>query len=205
MNHYSTEQLIAMVFQDSLSAAVRVQSMHRLAETIDNFQPDTYDLSDRLTCLISEGCGPQLLSAALRFLCEKNPQVGLPLAVEVLRQTDEAMQAPLLSELGCCPTPILLSLIVALFSVTSIKLKLLTLLTSPDRIAGLLELGDGKALMISCIGDEDWQIRLQTLNILGLLHATWSARLILHACMDYNVEVRATAFQLVQTDLAQPN
>jgi hypothetical protein len=205
MNHYSTEQLIAMTFQDSLSAAVRVQSMRRLAETMDNFQPDTYDLSNRLTCLISEGCGPQLSSAALRFLCEKNPQAGIPLAVEVLRQTDEAMQDPLLNELGCCPTPILLSLIMALFSVTRIKLKLLTLLTSPDLIPALLELEDGKALLISCIGDEDWQIRRQTLNILGPLHAAWSARLILHACMDYNVEVRATAFQLVQADLTQSN
>jgi HEAT repeat protein len=207
MNHYSTEQLIAMVFQSSHSAAVRVQSLHRLARIIDSLHPDTYGLSDLLTRLISEGCEPQVLSAALRFLCEKNPQAGIPLAVNALRKTeaDVSTQDTLLSELFCCPTSILLSLIVALFSITSLKLKLLTLLTSPNRIAEVLELGDGKALLISCIGDDDWQIRLQTVNILGLLHTPWSTRLILQACMDYNVDVRATAFQLMHADSTQPN
>ena len=205
MNHYSSEQLIAMVFHDNLSTAVRVQSLQHMAKTMDSLQPDTYGLSARLTSLITEGCEPQVLSAALSFLCEKNPQVGIPLAVKILRQADESAQNSLLSELFCCPTPILFSLIVALFSITNIKLKLLTLLTSPNRIAGLLELGESKALLISCIGDDDWQVRLQTLSILGLLHAPWSAQLILQACMDYNVDVRAAAIQLVEAELPQPN
>ena len=63
-------------------------------------------------------------------------------------------------------------------------------------------LDDGKALLISCMGDDDWQIRAQTVQILANLSSNWAVKLIHHACMDYDIRVRMEAIEIVRRQIA---
>ena len=140
------------------------------------------------------------LAAAL-FLCQKDPDNGILLLAQLLSQANGSSLDSMLAELENFSTRELLRLISEVDPDSENLTRLLQLLDTPERMKEIAELNDGKALLISCMGHSHWQVRVQTVRLLSYLPFEWALRLIHHACMDYNTEVRYQAIEIVQRQL----
>ena len=198
--YYTVDQLYAIVIQENQPDAVRLSALSYLDKHVLGLQPDNLETIGVLVKMVEKGYSQQVCVAALCFLCDKTPQVGIPLASRILKQNEKPLVDLLKVELAHCKISTLLSLLFEISDSTYLRKLMLSVLNSSEKKDELNELGENKALMISCMGDDDAQIRLETVHLLKNLPVVWARRLMLRACIDENIAVRTAAIEVVRNE-----
>lgn len=129
---------------------------------------------------------------------EKMPEIRNPPVIRILNQSDEILNGFLLTELATYPIVHLIPLMIEAYQETLVLLKLLSLINTDAKIQAVAELPDGKALLISCMGNDDWQVRARVIQVLSKIPSKWATKLIHNACMDYDIRVRMQAIEVVR-------
>jgi HEAT repeat protein len=201
LGYYSTKQLCEIACQQSYCVEIRVLALRRLNDVLGLRRGDIEEIIDPIVGLAQPGCDEAVRAAALCFLSRKAPELGYPLVVQALTVKDGSSSDDFLAELAAHPIQYLLAFMIKGCQDPKVCLKLLALLDTKEKIRAIAEIEDGQALLISCMGNDHWQIRAKTVQILGSVPAHWALQLIHHACMDYDLQVRTEAIEIVRRRL----
>jgi HEAT repeat protein len=201
IGYYSLDNLSELACLEDLSIKVRLAAVHQIELQCNPLPQVDKKVVKTMNLLTHPDQETTIRLAAALFLCQKDPDNGSLLLTQLLSQANGSSLDPMLAELKNFSTRELLRLISESDQESENLPRLLQLLDTPQRMKEIAELNDGKALLISCMGHSHWQVRVQTVRLLSYLPFEWSLRLIHHACMDYNTEVRYQAIEIVQRQL----
>lgn len=175
---------------------LRVYALHQFLNASQDHSSIDLSLQKTLVQLVCTAHEPELQAASLRVLLWQGAQESQELAVMLLAEEDFYQNDAALVDLMRCTTNQLLPIAFKGMANSDgeVRRRIFMTLVSVERALEFAQSTDGRALLITALGDDDWRIRIHAVSILeNCPGQAWACQYVRKTCATGDERVRARA------------
>ncbi len=204
----SLTELLQVAENHQVSEEMRLLALRKFSHGFEPPRLLPVGIDKSLERFIQETGLESLKTAAICALLCVFPARGVPLIVSSFKGGSDEQKGCLLKELAECPPHELTLLMIEGYEDRNLRLALFELFNLEKNRVFFKDSIYGQTLLIANMGDEDWMIRANTVNILSHTASAWAENLVRQACFDLDDRVRFRALEAVlkgDTQKIDPN
>ena len=189
--------LVRIAKKHQVSDVVRLLALQTLVKNFDPSTPLPVGIEQDLEQIIQESGHELIFITAMCVLLCVSPSKSIPLIVSFYKNASIVQKGNLIQALSDCRPDELTLLMIDGYEDRQLRLCLLELFQLEKNRTFFGNSVYGQLLLTASLGDEDWMIRSNIVNLLAHSRSVWAFNLMRHACFDLDARVRLRAVDAV--------